>query len=53
MSRLRDISHEAEIESRRKIQELERDLASLDDIQCAFSNTYLPHIMLILLNSSI
>ena len=53
MSRLRDISHEAEIESRRKIQELERDLASLDDIQCAFSVVYLSYIVLILLHSSI
>lgn len=35
--RLRDISHETETEHRRKIQELERDLASLDDLQCELS----------------
>ncbi|EJD45781.1 hypothetical protein AURDEDRAFT_87692 [Auricularia subglabra TFB-10046 SS5] len=37
--RLRDISHETEIEQRRKIQELERDLASLDDLQSQYENT--------------
>ncbi|KZV79203.1 hypothetical protein EXIGLDRAFT_632417 [Exidia glandulosa HHB12029] len=37
--RLRDISHEAETEQRHKIQELERDLASLDDMQSQYENT--------------
>ncbi|KAH7106785.1 dynein associated protein-domain-containing protein [Auriculariales sp. MPI-PUGE-AT-0066] len=36
--RLRDISHETDIENKRKIQELERDLNNLDDLQSQYEN---------------
>ena len=34
MGRLRDITQETESEQRRRIAEMEKDVSSLDDIQC-------------------